>query len=197
MPVRPASPSLSETWTAHNSWPGSFAHAMSSASLKRRVRRFIWLVLLSGREVGDVLRLVAPVDAVRGEVLGLDEHLRVRLHRVERDGLFVLADDGERDAALREREDGALEIDERFADGIVAAEPQVLPALIADDAAPERVVEIEDEELARVTANAAQGRAEIARGGVEDRTRKADLAHVPKARVVRLFRGHPSGRVEH
>ena len=49
-------------------------------------------------------------------------------HRLERDALFVLADDRERDAALRERQDGALEIDERFADGIVAAESKVLPA---------------------------------------------------------------------
>ena len=79
-------------------------------------------------EVGDVLRLVAPVDAPAGEVLLLDDHLGVDCDRFERDGLFVLADDGERDAALRERQDRALEIDERFADGIVAAESKVLPA---------------------------------------------------------------------
>ena len=42
----------------------------------------------------------------------------------------------------------SLEVDERLAGRVVAAEPQVLPADVADDAAPQRVVEVEHDELA-------------------------------------------------
>ena len=43
----------------------------------------------------------------------------------------------------------ALKVDEGLADRVVAAEAQLLPADVADDAAPERVVEVDDDELAR------------------------------------------------
>ena len=66
----------------------------------------------------------------------------------ERHRLVVLADDRRGDAAPGELLHRALEVDEGLAEHVVPAEAQVFPADVADDAAPHRVVEVEDKELA-------------------------------------------------
>ena len=73
----------------------------------------------------------------------------VAVDRLERHRLVVLADDGQQDAAPHQRLQRPLELDERLTVAVVAAEAQRLPADVADDAAPEGVVEVDDDQLAR------------------------------------------------
>ena len=83
------------------------------------------------------------------EVVAPQHHRRVAVDRLERHRLLVLAGDGEqRCPAACSALQRPLEVDERLADGVVPAEAQLLPAVVADDAAPQRVVEIDDDELA-------------------------------------------------
>ena len=64
------------------------------------------------------------------------------------DALRVLADDAQNDTATRKRLYGMLEIDECLTDSVVTTELQILPAHIADDAAPHRIVKVKDEQFA-------------------------------------------------
>src|SRR5438132_9821674 len=68
----------------------------------------------------------------------------MRFERLERLGRVVLAADGEQDAAMPEIEHGALERLE-CSSRIFRTEPDAGQAVFTDHAAPERVVQIDDE----------------------------------------------------
>ena len=61
--------------------------------------------------------------------------------------LVVFAADGEDDASAGEGEAVTLEGEIGFADGAALAEDDSVEAVVADDSAPEGVVEVEDEAL--------------------------------------------------
>src|SRR5205085_9183258 len=98
------------------------------------------------------------------EVLLAKHHLRVPADGFERGRLLVLADDAEDDAAPREVLHRALEVDERLAQPVVPAKAQVLPSHVADDATPQRVVEVEYQELSRAAGETDHRGLDVARG---------------------------------
>ena len=97
----------------------------------------------------DVLRLVRPVGDEAGDVGALQHHLRMLLERLQRVRLVVLGAHREDDAALGQIARVVLERDEGFAGGAALAEDDAFQAVVADHAAPQRVVEIEHQALRR------------------------------------------------
>ena len=118
--------------------------------------------------------------------------------RLERGRLLVLADEGEDDSAPRQPLNGALEVDERLAEPVVPAEAKVLPADVADDPAPQRIVEVEHEELPRPPGDCVEGPLNVARGLGEDVDVERDLAEVPglRRRAALAGVGEPPAGVE-
>ena len=114
------------------------------------------------RDLAEVLALGAPVDARGGEVLQLDQHLGMIRERIVHDGSVVLAADREEDAPITKAEGRSLELLEGLA-GVVVAEVDAGRAVVADDAAPQRVVEVEHEALRGRSQRAAQRAREMAR----------------------------------
>ena len=100
------------------------------------------------REPSQVRRLVVPVDGERRDVVQTQTHLRVPFEDLADVRLVILRGDREDDAALLQLEHVLLERDEGLAEP-VAAECDAIDPVVADDAAPEGVVEVEDEALAR------------------------------------------------
>ena len=82
--------------------------------------------------------------------------------RVVHDRGIVLAADGEEDAAITEAEGRALELLEG-PPGVLVPELDARDAVVADDAAPQRVVEIEHEALRGRSQRAAERAREMAR----------------------------------
>ena len=106
------------------------------------------------------------------------------LERRQRIGLVVLGAHGEDDAALGEIARIGLERDEGFAGGAALAEHDAFETVIADDAAPQRVVEIEHQALRRAALlGGKQPADEIA---VERRGRRRHLllGAMPEHRIV-------------
>src|SRR5437762_10738163 len=101
-----------------------------------------------GREIEDVLGLVGPVDLPSDEVFLTEHHLGMLEHRLERDRLFVLAHDAEDDAPALQVLDRSLKVHERLAEAVVPTEPESIPPDVSHDPAPQRIVEIENEQLA-------------------------------------------------
>ena len=150
------------------------------------------------RQLDEVRGLVLPVDAPAGEVLDPELHLGMPPDGFERDGLLVLADDAEHEAAARESLERALEIREGLPHAVVTAELQVLPAHVADDAAPQRVIEVHDDELARRALQAANGGLHVLHGLLKDGVGERDFPLIPELRAERArARAHgPALRVE-
>ena len=115
--------------------------------------------------------------------------------RLAGDVLLVLADEAEQEAAPGQRPEGALQRHVRFADRVVAAEAEVLPPDIADDAPPQRVVQIDEEDLAPAPQDRPQRRLDLGGGGAEQRRREGDLPQVPRLRIERIGAGRrrPAG----
>ena len=123
----------------------------------------------------------------------------MRPHGLEGNALFVLADDCQSDAPAGEGGETVLKLDEGLALGIMASEAQPLPSDVAHHAAPERLVEVENDELARTTQRATKRSFEIVRGLGEYVARERHLAQVPALGVHRTSArgGHPPLRIEH
>src|SRR5437867_1535987 len=99
--------------------------------------------------------------------------------RFERDGLVVLAGDRQHDPAPCERLQPALEIDECLAARIVTAEPEILPALLADRPTPYGVIEVHDDELACAPRERRKACLYVARRFGQRLRGERKLAHVP------------------
>jgi hypothetical protein len=127
----------------------------------------------------EVAGLVAPVHAPPGQIGAAQPHLRMPVDRLQRHRLVVLADDADLHTAVAERLQRRLKGDIRLADMIVPAEPDPFPAGLADHAAPERVVEIDHDELAS--------------GAQRTRHRGFEVGHrlLKDAIAVRHFSGEP------
>src|SRR5258708_33294922 len=69
----------------------------------------------------------------------------------------------------------------------MSAETKVLPANIADDAAPQSIVQIENDELSCAARYSPEGRHAVAGCFLEYFDRKGPLGQIPHARVVRTF----------
>ena len=96
------------------------------------------------------LRLVAPIDPEGREVIFLQDHVRQLGDGGTRLFLVVLAGDGQGDAARGQSAQDLLEMKVGIA-RIVAAELKAFQAVLAQDAAPERVVEVEHQQPRRAS----------------------------------------------
>ena len=103
----------------------------------------------------DVLGLVVPIGDKHGNVFFAQHHVGVLAKWQERVFVLVLAAHGEDDAAFGKVEKVVLEIVEGGA-VVELAEADAVEAVVADDAAPERVVEIEDDTF-NADANGGEG----------------------------------------
>jgi hypothetical protein len=74
---------------------------------------------------------------------------------------------------------GLLEIDIGFSAMMMPAQDQVLPAKIADNAAPQGFIQIKDDELAGKSEHSAKSSFDIPDGGLEDVIIKYDFSQIP------------------
>jgi len=98
-------------------------------------------------ELAQPGRLVGPADACGREMVAPQHLMRVALEHLEHVGLVVLARDREDDPAVMQIEHGLLKAHVGAA-GEVGAERDAVGAVLADDAAPQCVVAVEDQALA-------------------------------------------------
>src|SRR5450631_355855 len=96
-----------------------------------------------------VFGLWLPIGGKSGKILAAQNHFGVFVDRAARDIGVVLRAHREYDTALRQILGVALQREMRLASGRAFAEDDALNAVIADDAAPQGVVEIEDEAFLR------------------------------------------------
>ena len=140
----------------------------------------------------DIVGLVVPVGDEDGNILFLERHVGMLAERQDGVGVLVLADHGENDPAPFQFANELLEPDERLA-FVELSQRDTLEPVVADDAAPKRVVEVEDDAFH-----------DQARGGehrVEQRLRQqrkmlepaGRLRHVPHSRVKPLRPAYGGG----
>src|SRR5690242_7645683 len=98
---------------------------------------------------------------------------------LERNGLGVLADQCQDHAATLELLDRVLKVYERFAHAVVSAQSQPFEADVADDPAPQRVIEIQNEELASAAGQTGERGPYVLFSLGEDIDAERDLAEVP------------------
>ena len=133
----------------------------------------------------DIVGLVVPVGDENGNILFLQHHVRMLAKRQHGGGVLVLADHRQNDSAPFQFANERLERDERLA-LVELPQRNALETIVADHAAPKRVVEVEDHAFG-----------EHARGGehgVEQRLRQKRkmleparrLRHVPHSGVEPL-----------
>ena len=109
---------------------------------------------------------------------------RLQSHR-----LVVLADDSEHDPSSRQGLQLSLKVHKRLAYRIMSPEREVLPALIPHDAAPQRIVQIDDHQLPRPTTKSAKGSLHVPGGRLEHLICEGYLGHVPESGVEGLLTG--------
>src|SRR5207249_3900447 len=133
--------------------------------------------------------LVVPVDSPRGEILDRQHHFRMLLDRFDRDRPVVLARDRQDNSAAPQRQQLPLKVHQRFAGGIVATQGDPVPSLVAHDTAPQRVVEVQDDNLTIAAANPPKSRLHVAGGRLEDVVPERRLGQVPPPRAEGLGTG--------
>ena len=98
-------------------------------------------------DLAEVGRLIIPIGDETGDVIHPQHHLGVLLEDLPGDRLLVLAANGQQDAALLQRLGVLLEGHEGLALGVALPQADAAQAIVADDAAPAGVVQIEDQAL--------------------------------------------------
>src|ERR1051325_6951291 len=137
------------------------------------------------RERKQITHLVVPVDPPPGEIGATQHHLRMTIDGFQSDLFRILADESQHDPPTGQAFESPLKRAECFTDGVVAAEIQVLPSDLADDTAPQGVVEVEDENLSRLPLQRAARSFDVSGGVLEHIGAKRNLAEVPSLRVRR------------
>src|SRR5215510_12692272 len=99
-----------------------------------------------GGDLRDRLALGIPADSNDRKVVPAKDHVVVRSKNLVDIGWIVLARDGENHAPLAEPPHGTLKID-KGAPRILGTQGNALRTLFTDHAAPESVVQIENETL--------------------------------------------------
>ena len=120
-------------------------------------------------------------------------HLRMFAEGNARICVFVLGTNSEDHASPAQVQKEALQRDMRFAYGAVLTKGYAVEAVIADDAAPQSVVEIQYQAFARLATRRAQEPANVVgikRGRIK---RRRQLSLVPSARVVPAIQSYFAG----
>ena len=90
--------------------------------------------------------LVAPMDLGRGKILPVEHHVGVMLEDLPHFRFIILAGDGQQNAAVAQGADGLLEVPVDPA-GVIPAERDSSRPGLAEDAAPQGVVQIQNQAL--------------------------------------------------
>ena len=98
--------------------------------------------------------------------------------------VLVLRADGQHDAALPQIEGEVLDGDEGFARRRPLPQRDAVESVVADDAAPQRIVEIEDENLPRLAHERAHDAGDHVGVDGGELRREGKLRGVPVARIV-------------
>ena len=101
--------------------------------------------------------LVVPVRLENGDVFQLQQHFGVLFKWLARHLVGVLGRHSQHDPALAQIQSEALHRQVGFAARIALRDLDALEAIVADDSAPNRVVEIEDQRLAALAAQGCNG----------------------------------------
>ena len=106
--------------------------------------------IFSSRAIARMLSaLFVPVGDEAGDVAALQHHFGMLLERLHRVGFVVLGADGQDDAAAAEFAGVFLEGGIGLTEGAALAEGDALQPVIADDAAPDGVVQVEHQAFER------------------------------------------------
>src|SRR5215470_7645637 len=103
-------------------------------------------------------------------------------------GFVVLAAQRNQHATLREVQQTLLEIDKSLTRIFVAVELDSFQSVLPDNAAPERVVAIEDQTLFRSPLECAHDTGEVLRINVQECFPERRLPKIPAAMIERLLR---------
>ena len=99
------------------------------------------------RDRADIVGLVRPVGDEAGDVAALQHHLRMLLERLQRVGLVVLGAHRQDHAATAEFASIFLKRGIGLTERAALADVDAFQTVVADHAAPERVVQVEHEAL--------------------------------------------------
>ncbi len=130
----------------------------------------------------------------------LDRHLGMLAERQPRNVVVVLRGNGKDDAAVAEPQRRLLHGEMRLAGRVALPDHDAFEPVIADDAAPQRVVEIEDEAAAALAAQRRDDAADMIGVERQEDRRERQLRHVPQGRIVPALEPHrlrQRGDVEH
>jgi hypothetical protein len=100
----------------------------------------------------DVGSLVFPVRLEDGEMLFAQQHLGMLAEGRARNIVVVLGRDSEHNSAFAQRQRVPLNAEIRFAGCVTLRELNAFEAIVADDAAPKRVVEIHHQNATALAA---------------------------------------------
>ena len=98
-----------------------------------------------GGNRGDVGRLVVPICLENRDVIFLKQHLGMAAEGQARRCVVVFGRHRQHDAAIAQRQRRPLYLEIGLAGCVALPEDDALDAVVADDAAPHRIVEIEDQ----------------------------------------------------
>ena len=136
----------------------------------------------------DAFRLGQPVDLPGRQMLAAQHHSAVPVENLPHIGFVVLAGERQQDALVAPIQQQRLEIAVGRTGKFVADLDAVDPVL-ADDAAPQRIVGVEHDTFFRGTARRHNDAAELMAGGVEERIGKWLPVEIPMPRIK--GRGEP------
>src|SRR5262249_40069001 len=99
---------------------------------------------------------------------------------------FVLARNRQQNPPVSKIFQMVLEVNKRLAKAIVAAQVQILPALIPHDPTPESVVQIQNQQLPGAAMERGQRASDVESRFSENLRAKQDFPHIPELLVVGL-----------
>ena len=140
----------------------------------------------------DVVGFGLPVGFEGREVFELEDGVGVG-EALSGGCLIVLGADGQQDAPVAQGEAVLLEGGEGLGEGGLAAKDDVVEAVVADDSAPEGVVEVEDQDLAREAVEGADDGGEGLGKGVRSGGGGVDPGAEPALRIEPMVKADAGG----
>ena len=103
----------------------------------------------------------------------------------ERHGLLILAHYGEQNTPVEKALEHPLEIDVRLAHRIVAPEFDILPSELTDSSSPQRVIQVEHQELSGIAPDCLNGPLYIPSCFLKHFVAERYLCRIPERRIER------------
>src|SRR5262249_43204010 len=133
---------------------------------------------------GDVLRFRLPIDLRGGNIGAFEYHAVVPVERLPYVGLVVLAQDGEKESLVAPAKEQLLEIRVSRA-GKFVADVNAVETVLADHAAPQRVVTVEYDAFLRAAPRRRQNTSDLYAGLMQERVAERLAIKIPLACIER------------